>query len=237
MKKIFTLLLLLSFNLSKAQHYTQGIPFDTTLLTGSYHHINGCSQMMEVNINLDPSLFNYVSGLQFMAIRDSIQQGFPGSTPTPIGDTIILNASNPTYSELGSYTSWFRIKLVGTPTLAGQTYPCNVVLNYCTCFCLNMTITAAFGSPTCSVDLSNSVAEFTKQGLHVFPNPVVNTLSVKGMTGKAVLRLYDPFGKLLMEQETEGSSTLNTAALTEGIYTLSADDGKRKRFAKVLIAR
>jgi hypothetical protein len=238
MKKIFTLLLLFSFQFSKAQHYTQGLPFDTTLYSNGFYSVSGCTSN-NGSISLDPTLFNYVSGMQFMIIIDTVYFTGPvGMSPYHAGDTVILDPSHPGFSSVtGAASFWFRIKLVGTPTTSGQVYPCGLVVNQCTCLCIQMTIAADPGSPACSVDLSNAVAEFNKPGLNVFPNPAVNTLSVNGITGKTVLQLYDAFGKLVMEQEADGNTTINTAGLTEGIYTLSVDDGKTKTFNKMLVVR
>ena len=237
MKKIFTLFLLFNFQFSKAQHYTQGLPVDTTLYEGSYAYTPGCSQTFLANIILDPSLYNYPSGMKFILIMDSVSYPVPAPPPYHVGDTFLIDNTH-NFAVINPNVRFkFRIKLVGIPTTSGESYPCNLVLNQCACFCFNMAIAAVFNSPTCSVDLSNSVAESNKPGLSIFPNPVANTLSVNGIIGKTGLHLYDAFGKLVMEEETDVNSTVNTSHLSEGVYTLSIDDGKSKTFNKVLIAR
>lgn len=239
MKKIFTLFLLFSFHLSKAQHYTQGVVFDTTLYQNGFYTSNGCTST-DATISLDPALYNYVNGMQFMIIMDTVYFAGPvGASPYHAGDTIILDSMNPSFHTVtGAASFWFRIKLVGTPALASQNYPCNLAVNLCTCSCMNMFVAPVPGSPTCTVDLSNQVPEIKKtESLSVFPNPVANSLFVAGIAGKTDLRLYDTLGKLVIEQETDNDSYLNTADLTEGMYTLSVDDGKHKTFSKVLVAR
>ena len=237
MKKIFTLLLLFSFQFSKAQHYTQGVPFDTTLYSGFYAYTPGCSQTYLADISLDPSLYNYPDGLQFMLIMDSVSYPVPSTPPYQVGDTFIIDATHHFGVINPNVRFKFRIKLVGTPTTSGQVYPCQLALNQCTCLCFQMTIAADLGSQTCSVDLAQAIADNRKTGMMVYPNPAVNALSVNGAPGHVSLHLYDSFGKLVLEQEMDGNSTVNTANLTEGVYTLSIDDGKSKTFTKVLVSR
>lgn len=71
----------------------------------------------------------------------------------------------------------------------------------------------------------------------IYPNPAGNTLTITGITGKTILRLYDAVGKLIFEKETESTTTLNTSQLTDGIYTLLTVGKSGNSFNKVVISR
>ena len=228
-----------SFQFTKAQHYTQNIAFDTTL-NGGHYLVNTCTQTIQTRIELDASLFNYVSGMKFIVIFDTVHSMGPSQVHS--GDTLVLNSTNPVISLIsGSGTDyWYRVKLVGTPTLAGQTYPCAIEFDQCTCFCFNAIIKASTtNTSTCSVDISNSITE-TKNNLalHIFPNPVIDYLNINNLTNHSTIQLYDIFGKLVFEEEIDANTKLKTSDLKEGVYTLFVtDDYKHKTYTKVIVTK
>ncbi len=71
--------------------------------------------------------------------------------------------------------------------------------------------------------------------LHVYPNPTENTINISGIqleNGKALLRLTDIYGKLILEKTvTTTNSTLETNLLSNGVYLIQSG-GKRATFVK-----
>jgi hypothetical protein len=234
---ILVLFLILCCYSYKAQHYTKGITFDSTIASGNFL-VNSCTQTMQTHIELDASLFNYVSGMQFMMIFDTVNSIGPSSIQS--GDTLILNDANPIISIIsGNGTNyWYRIKIVGTPTNLGQTYPCSIEFSQCTCFCFNAIIRASLtNTSTCIVDQSNAVSELKSNvALTIFPNPASHNLSINGITKSSIINIYDGYGKLVLEKESCSNTTLNISELQKGVYTLVViDDSNNKSFMKVAI--
>lgn len=222
----------------KAQHYILGVPFDSTLTSGYYASAAGCTQTSEMTVKLDTSLFNYASGLEFMIVVDSVQG--PTGVPSPIpNDTFRLSSSTPTYSSLPIGPNfWFRIVVAGTPTTAFQHYPCHITIIQCTCLCLNLTITKDVNGGNCTVDRPDAIFEQNAdKALSFYPNPANNSLNIKGINGKTTLRLYDPFGRLVMEQTADADTVVDTSRLPAGVYSLSVDNGHGRSLNKVIVSR
>ncbi len=73
--------------------------------------------------------------------------------------------------------------------------------------------------------------------IDIYPNPADNALNIKGISGKTTLRLYDVFGKLVLETETENNTEINTSRLAEGIYMLLTEGKNGRAFNKIVISR
>jgi hypothetical protein len=71
---------------------------------------------------------------------------------------------------------------------------------------------------------------------YFYPNPAATALSIKGITDKTNIKLFDIFGKLVLDFETETNTAINTSQFANGMYTIIAEDNKGKTFNKVLIA-
>lgn len=71
----------------------------------------------------------------------------------------------------------------------------------------------------------------------IFPNPSTDVINISGITGKTNLKLYDIFGKLVIENETENNTTLHTSQLSKGIYTLATETIAGKAFNKLVISK
>ena len=71
--------------------------------------------------------------------------------------------------------------------------------------------------------------------LLVFPNPAENSISISGIqleNGKAVLRLMDIYGKLILEKTvSEKTANLETNQLAKGVYLIQSG-GSRATFVK-----
>lgn len=232
---ILILYILVSFYNTKAQHYTQNMPFDSTLNSGHYF-VNGCTQTIQTKIELDPSLFTYVNGLEFMMIFDTVHSMGPSQVHS--GDTLFLTPTNPIISFIsGNGTNyWYRIKLVGTPTLAGQTYPCAIEFMQCTCFCFNATIKASItNTTTCTVDLFNSVIETENNHLlNIFPNPsnALVYIDTKDKTQEIHISVYDYTGKKIMQKNNVQEIDLSTQS--SGIYFIDIEQGNKHWNKKII---
>ncbi|MES2139724.1 MAG: T9SS type A sorting domain-containing protein [Bacteroidota bacterium] len=73
--------------------------------------------------------------------------------------------------------------------------------------------------------------------INIYPNPTNNALNITGVTEKTTIRVYDLVGKLVIEKAVENNTTINTSALTEGVYTLLAENKTGKTINKVVINR
>lgn len=239
--RIFIFSALISLSLLKGQNLVQGSPFDSTLYHGYYTTFSGCTQNSQMTIKLDTALYHYPGGMQFMMVVDSIS--FPGPvfvSPVQPGDTILLNSAAPLYGTppFTGINFWFRIVLAGTPTTANQPYPCHIGVNTCTCFCLNLYIEPSpFNTSVCRVDLANAIAENKiTHTLNLYPNPSNTGFTVKGLRGKNALKLYDSFGRLVLEQEThEDAAALDTWLLPEGVYNLCVNGCDGRSQHKVMV--
>lgn len=242
MKKLLLFILVCNICALKAQNYTQGIAVDTVIYTGTYSFPgNSCPSMTFAEIELDPALYNYVNGLQFMILVDTVTMGPPPQfSPVHAGDTFLLNAATPSYFTPASVVFNFRLKLVGTPTTAGQTFPCHLDYLQCACNCYHLIIHSALtNTAVCSVGLASKINEVDKQSLVLYPNPGVNTLSVLGISKQTTIKLYNSFGILVMEQNSNHDVTIETSSLPNGIYTVvsSSDEDNSTTSKKVVIAR
>lgn len=243
MKKHF-LILLFIFSLSfvKGQHYTQGVAYDTTLHSGHFMLTGNCMQTFQFKMQLDTSLFNYVTGMKFIVVFDTVTGMMAGGGSfgnIQTGDTIELNAAHPNFAPLGSYSCWYRLKLVGIPQIAGQIYPCEIELRQCACFCTDITITKSTFNPSlCSVSVSNGISEIEKNNLSIYPNPSNNKLCIDGIEEVTKIVIFDSFGKMILEKNINTNTVIETDELLNGIYTIRIMGENKKRLdIKLVIAR
>ncbi len=221
-KFIFLFSLIISLHFAKAQQYTQNQFFDSTLYDG--HYVNaGCTQFFDTNIQLDTSLFNYVDGMTFMILIDSVYYpGPPGGSPIDSGDTIILNSINPVFSlpVISGLEYWFRIELTGTPGIANQSYHCNIDVDQCTCFCMEILIQASsFDTSTCYVSSLNSVTQINKnRNAVIYPSPAINELTIDNPLFKPeYIEIIDVTGKTI-KSGSINTNKVNILNLPSGIY-------------------
>ncbi len=239
-KSVLILISLLCFSFSKAQLYTENLPFDTTLYSGHYIANSFCSNPVQVRIEFDSSLYTYVTGMQFFIIIDSVNFPGPlGMSPVQQGDTFALDAVTHIFSTqiINGLEYWFRIKLVGTPTLVNETYPCKLQLDQCTCFCTYMTIRAStFDISSCVVGLSSFVSELNEsKTISVFPNPAGKILTIKGIEDKATVFLYNVSGRLVLESEVSHDNVIDIANLSSGLYWISVRSEKQNVIGSLLV--
>jgi len=73
------------------------------------------------------------------------------------------------------------------------------------------------------------------QGLRLYPNPAITDINITGITGKTSIKMYDVFGKLVLQKEVENNTTLNTSQLAQGIYTLVTESNGSRTVNKAVI--
>ena len=188
MKLVFTIFLFLLCTICFSQsinlpNYHQGQYENDTVLTyyGSLP-FNGIG-----NIELGNSVeFGFITGVDFKLVIDSTNQGdspshaaFKDSSGTLIpvykGDTLNLPASLKLYSgDIG-----FRVIIEGTPTIAGESYLCNLGYIFSTGTDWNLLITENT-QDSCFVDYVNGfIEQTTSQRVKIFPNPFKQNATVE----------------------------------------------------------
>jgi hypothetical protein len=73
---------------------------------------------------------------------------------------------------------------------------------------------------TISVTNCTGVNENTDIVIGIYPNPVNEALTVYGLDKDVTLELYDVAGKLVLSERINGTTTINTTCLDQGIYIL-----------------
>lgn len=226
MKIIFlSIIIFISTNILKGQQFIENVPFDSTLMYGSHINSFDCTQSNSTTIQLDTSLFNYVNGLQFIIIIDSVDFAGPiGMSPVQPGDTIVLNSSTPVFGMPSIYSGsfWFRIKLIGTPNTPNQNYPCSIEAILCTCFCTEILIRKSdIDTLSCYVNLSNGIYESAKNNSYkIYPNPVINKFTIKGIDEKSTIQIINGLGNCVLEKEINQNFDIEIGNLPNGIYSL-----------------
>lgn len=68
--------------------------------------------------------------------------------------------------------------------------------------------------------------ETAQEQVTVYPNPVTHLLTVGGVTGKAILLVYNLNGELVLRQEIDGETTLDVSKWPTGLYAYTLiEDG------------
>jgi hypothetical protein len=73
--------------------------------------------------------------------------------------------------------------------------------------------------------------------ISVFPNPVSNSLTVQmnGVSGLADIRVFDIYGKMVMQQRTANFKTqLDVSKLPAGVYMIKIKDNKKEISTKIV---
>ena len=112
----------------------------------------------------------------------------------------------------------YYLEIYGTPTSISYLYPYN--------FLLSQTI------------IDTDIAIYEKlNNILIYPNPATNTLNIKGILSKTIIKSYDVFGNLVIETETESDKTINVSQLMQGVYTFVFESKNERIFKKVIITK
>jgi len=74
------------------------------------------------------------------------------------------------------------------------------------------------------------VKNVNANNLNVFPNPVVNYITVNNIKGQVGYKIYNMNGAVVLKGTT--SSTINVASLNSGLYMVVLDNGMCSKFIK-----
>jgi hypothetical protein len=232
MKLILTSLTILFGCISlSAQQYYEDTYVDTTLYGANYPANGNCILPDVVSeITLDTSLYDYVTGLQFIVVVDTSTGVLLGGVS--VGDTIELTAGSPTISfGFGSLDAsvQYHVAVIGTPSVVNQSYPCQLELIHCTCSCPFTTIIQAGQfSPTCQVDMATEVNEAVYwNNLPIYPNPTTGQVRIDlgQILDNTTLNIYNPVGSLVHTQQLNGVQYIDHELHgAKGIYLLQLVD-------------
>ena len=139
------------------------------------------------------------------------------------GTQVGISQAGGTTSESISYTA-------AAGTYYAQVYGYNGANSATSCY----TLRVALGTAT-----RNEPALLTSDAIRVFPNPAANgkfTVSIPAVKGSAIVRLFDAYGKMVLQQSTTSSATeLNISKLPAGIYMVQVENEGRQQSVKVVV--
>ena len=244
MIRILLFLILLSCIQVKANNYIVGVPVSDTVCVSSCSAF--CSNDF-LEMTLDSTLIPYVTGLDFQVEITTVN----GTISSNLSDTVRAGDlfTLPTSSELGSLiinlpeqdnSFGFIIKIVGTPSVAGEDYYCNPTWVKTTKACFNLLTVLAFPlqdsictvqpQSSLSYDLEKLLAKYElKQN---YPNPFNPTTTISyelTSKGNVKIDIYNVNGQLVRELVNEespaGEYTIewdgknnNNQSLSSGLY-------------------
>jgi len=181
---ILSILVLFTAQFAHTQTYKVGIPVcDTVGTVTSYAHDGSCGPFDNLTFRLASTLVPYVSGLKFQVVitatngriwsnlSDTVKVGDVLALPAPIasGRAIIFLA------PLSSFR--FITRVVGTPIVAYESYPCKIMDGLTTAVCFNYVDYLGTGQ-VCQVQPALKVGEDSNlfppagfQLLQNYPNP------------------------------------------------------------------
>ncbi len=74
------------------------------------------------------------------------------------------------------------------------------------------------------------ICEISNDPLSIFPNPVVNELTINNVTQNAIILIYDLNGRLLINKTARTTTEkINVSSLINGIYSIKVVDKKKNR--------
>lgn len=234
MKKFYTITIsLLVINLfipkANAQNWTVGVPVDMSISYLTKYGFD-CVQSNQADFNMN-IILNSVSGIQYLAIVDSVQNiaVINNTTDTLFqGDTLFLTQGNNNYAVSflnGGGSISFNFKAVGTPTTAGQNHPCASsdmwMSNLLLC---NEGLTLNVQN-TCSVDDATSINQLNNSNTSLqFPNMSNQfQLQLNGVKNTNAVNLYDILGNQIPFKCQINNSNISIPCqdLNAGIYFIS----------------
>ena len=85
--------------------------------------------------------------------------------------------------------------------------------------------------------VSNSTIDYSKKAIKVYPNPVIDRLTVSGEAGqtrKVTIVLYDAVGRVVMEKKEHLPCELFTGEMPQGIYYINIFDDTLLLTSKII---
>ena len=247
MIRILLFLILLSCIQVKANNYIVGVPVSDTVCVSSCSAF--CSNDF-LEMTLDSTLIPYVTGLDFQVEITAVNGIFSSNVSDTVraGDLFTL----PAPSEHGNLvinlpeqgnSFGFIIKIVGTPSVAGEEYYCNPTWVQTLMACYNgLTVLAEpLQDSICTVQPQSSLSDDPgklpvkyelKQNYPNPFNPLTNISYSIPVSGFVTVKIYDFLGKEIktlvheFQQAGDYSFNFNANTLTSGIYFYELRVGK-----------
>lgn len=64
---------------------------------------------------------------------------------------------------------------------------------------------------------------YTDNGIQIYPNPITDYFSVKGITGQAMLSVYTAYGKIVLQRKVQAEENIPASNLPSGIYLIHVE--------------
>lgn len=245
---------------ARTQTYQVGVPVCDTISTITRYDESFChpGSYNYLRVSLDSRLVPYVTGLQFLfcvtAIHGAVSSNLFGAVSA--GDTFLIPAV--TDSVILSFTLSpnsafeFVAKIVGTPEIAGEAYPCEISDGITVSLCTNHLIYGVWHeADTCRVAPVSSVHEEneTPGGFALrsnYPNPFHLTTEIQYAVGRdelVSLRVYNILGRevatLVNQRMLAGNyrAIFDRQNLPNGIYVIHMTAGRFVTQRKMLALR
>jgi hypothetical protein len=185
------------------------------------------------SISIDPELnVNFIKGVQFKMVVDSISLG--GAASVNVGDTLLI----PVSFQLFTGSIGFHVIIEGTPEIAGESYLCDLGLNFTTGLDYGVVITPE-SYDSCFVDHIEGIRKFPHpETVNLFPNPASEliTIKVSHQTIGSGFILVDIMGRQMLYGElTDESTVLDISHLDQGVYFLIIDDKQSILTNKIVV--
>jgi predicted ester cyclase len=161
----------------------------------------------------------------FVQVMHSItaSAGSNGSI-TPEGTITVAEGSDQTFDIVADTDFEIEDVLVdGTSVGAVSSYTFTNVKN-------DHSIVAEFVSVPDSTNTSaHSIGNMAQSNssIMIFPNPTDGEITIRGIDGKAYVRIVDLLGKEIMNMQFSGNNTLNLSRINAGIYFIEVRDKNR----------
>jgi hypothetical protein len=222
---------------SSVSNYTVGVPVSDTLWSETYSA--ACPNSF-LAMALDSTLIPFVTGLNFQVeittvtgrvysnISDTVKAGNVFALPA-VGDPVGLVINLPNVNDSFSYL----IKIMGTPSVPGEDYPCNPIGLQTTTACQNVLTVLAGNDSVCAVQANPNSVEGPKELPAQFelkpnyPNPFNPTTTIEFSIPQAsnvTLKIYNIRGEevatLVSEKLPAGNykRIWSAGELSSGVY-------------------
>ncbi len=246
--------------LAHAQPYQVGVPVCDTISTITRYDETFChpGSPNHLRVSHDLRLVPYVTGLRFEFHVTSIE----GTVSSNVSDTVrandiflipAANDSVPLRFILSPNSAFeFIAKIVGTPAVAGETYPCEIRDGITAALCTNHLAYGIWGNPdTCRVEPASSV--YAQRELPTgfallpnHPNPFYLTTEIHyAVDGEEFvsLKVYDVLGRevatLVNQRMLAGNhrAVFESRNLPKGLYFIHMTAGRFAARRKMLALR
>lgn len=83
-------------------------------------------------------------------------------------------------------------------------------------------------------DLHNSVADFNKSTIRIFPNPANNFINLEGIQPQTSFEIYDLTGKIITKGNLENSQKIDIQSIKQGVYFLMVESRNSREISKFI---